>query len=423
MLNRYDRLCENKEQGMPKDSGEKKNYNQLSKELEERIIADRNQGIKNPCYTENDKAIRRRQEWDKNTLLRPAYIRDVEKIMHIPYYNRYADKTQVFSFYKNDDITRRALHVQLVSRISRNIGFLLGLNTDLIEAIALGHDIGHTPFGHAGERYLSECMQEHDGTYFNHNVHSVRVLDTIMNRNISLQTLDGILCHNGEFAMKEYRPVKMENFEKFDMKMEQCYIDEKAIGKLVPYTLEACVVRICDMIAYLGKDRQDAIRANLIKDDSIFTDTAFGKSNPEIINNMIVNIVENSYGKDYISMDDEYYTSIKSAKKENYEKIYYNEGVDRVYEDNIRPMFHEMFDKLLADVKQGDSESIIYKHHVNFVKDNTSVYGYDRYFESTSPEQMVADFMASMTDDYFVDLFEYLFPKSTHKINYISYFA
>ena len=285
---------------------ERKKYYDLSEELQNRIENDQKNGVKNPYRTKNEDAIRRKQDWDKNKLLRPAYIRDCEKIMHTPFYNRYADKTQVFSFYKNDDITRRALHVQLVSRIARNIGSLLGLNIDLIEAIALGHDIGHTPFGHAGERYLSECLQEHTGRYFNHNVHSVRVLDGILNRNVSLQTLDGILCHNGEFAMQEYRPVPMEDFSHFDAKYEACYVDEAAIGKLVPYTLEACVVRICDMIAYLGKDRQDAKRANLIVDDSIFDEQAFGKSNPEIINNLIVNIVENSYGKECIVMDDEY---------------------------------------------------------------------------------------------------------------------
>ena len=300
---------------------ERKKYDRLSKKLQNRIIEDRKNGVKNPYRTPNEAALRRLTDWDKNTLLRPAYVRDVEKIMHVPYYNRYGDKTQVFSFYKNDDITRRALHVQLVSRIARNIGTLLGLNEDLIEAIALGHDIGHTPFGHAGERYLSECLQEHTGRFFNHNVHSVRVLDGIMRRNISLQTLDGILCHNGEFAMQEYRPVPMGDFSDFDRKYEACYVDEKNIDGLVPYTLEACVVRVCDMIAYLGKDRQDAVRANLIPDEDIFEERAFGKSNPEIINNMIVNIVENSYGKDYIQLDDEYYQAIKATKKENYKKM------------------------------------------------------------------------------------------------------
>ena len=110
-----------------------------------------------------------------------------------PMYNRYADKTQVFSLYRNDDISRRSSHVQLVSRIARNIGGLLGLNTDLIEAISLGHDIGHTPFGHAGEHKLNELYNGNTGRYFNHNVHSVRVLDQIFNLNLSMETLDGIL--------------------------------------------------------------------------------------------------------------------------------------------------------------------------------------------------------------------------------------
>lgn len=401
---------------------ERKKYYDLSEELQNRIENDQKNGVKNPYRTKNEDAIRRKQDWDKNKLLRPAYIRDCEKIMHTPFYNRYADKTQVFSFYKNDDITRRALHVQLVSRIARNIGSLLGLNIDLIEAIALGHDIGHTPFGHAGERYLSECLQEHTGRYFNHNVHSVRVLDGILNRNVSLQTLDGILCHNGEFAMQEYRPVPMEDFSHFDAKYEACYVDEAAIGKLVPYTLEACVVRICDMIAYLGKDRQDAKRANLIVDDSIFDEQAFGKSNPEIINNLIVNIVENSYGKDCIVMDDEYYKAIKATKRENYKKIYFNEAVERTYEENIQPMFHLMYEKLLDDLKAGDKNSIIYRHHIDFVRENTATYGADTYLENTEKNQVVVDFMASMTDDYFVDLFEYLFPESPYKIQYVSYF-
>ncbi|MDE6760470.1 MAG: HD domain-containing protein [Lachnospiraceae bacterium] len=397
-------------------------YYDLSKELQERILEDRKKGYQNPYRTRDEDAIRRKQDWDRNKLLRPAYIRDCEKIMHTPYYNRYADKTQVFSFYKNDDITRRALHVQLVSRIARNIGLLLGLNVDLIEAIALGHDIGHTPFGHAGERYLNECLKEHTGKYFNHNVHSVRVLDGILNRNVSLQTLDGILCHNGEFAMQEYRPAGMGDFSDFEKKYKECYVDEQAIGKLVPYTLEACVVRICDMIAYLGKDRQDAKRANLIEDDSIFDEQAFGKSNPEIINNLIVNIVENSYGRDCIVMDDEYYRAIKATKKENYQKIYFNEAVEKTYKNSIRPMFHLMYERLLKDLQSGDQNTIIYKHHIHFVKENTATYGNEGYLELTEPDQIVVDFMASMTDDYFVDLFTYLFPDSKHEIKYISYF-
>ena len=401
---------------------EKRKYDKLSEDLQNRIRQDRENGVKNPYRAADEDAIRRIPNWDKNTLLRPAYVRDIEKIIHVPYYNRYADKTQVFSFLKNDDITRRALHVQLVSRIARNIGSLLGLNVDFVEAIALGHDIGHTPFGHAGEKYLSECLREHTGRYFNHNVHSVRVLDAIMRRNISLQTLDGILCHNGEFAMQEYRPVPLEDFEHFNQKYENCYIDKKNIDALVPYTLEACVVRVCDMIAYLGKDRQDAVRANLIPDESIFEEQAFGKSNPEIINNLIVNIVENSYGKDYIQLDDEYYRAIKATKNENYQKIYFNDEVERTYQESIRPMMNHMYHYLLTDLEQGNTSSVIFRHHIDYVNSNAGFYQGPDYLESTEKNQVVVDYIASMTDDYFVDLYEYLFPKSSYKINYVSYF-
>ena len=189
----------------------------------------------------------------------------------------------MFSLYKNDDISRRALHVQLVSRIARNIGRLLGLNLDLIEAIALGHDMGHTPFGHAGEAVLSKLYHKHTGRYFNHNVHSVRVLDRIFHYNISLQTLDGILCHNGELELEEYRPSKLSTFEEFDKIFEDCYT-KNCSGILIPSTLEGCIVRISDIIAYLGKDRQDAERAKLLTDNSIFNDNAIGTFNAKIIN-------------------------------------------------------------------------------------------------------------------------------------------
>lgn len=273
------------------------NYMQLSKELQDRIKDDIAQGGKSNASFENEKAVRRNNERDKNTILRPAFARDVDKIMHSAYYNRYTDKTQVFSFYKNDDITRRALHVQLVSRIARNIGQILGLNLDLIEAIALGHDIGHTPFGHAGEDFLKELYLSQTGRYFNHNVHSVRVLDGIFPYNISLQTLDGIISHNGEFELKEYYPSELKDFTKFDETLEQAYLNEASIKKMIPSTLEGCVVRVCDMIAYIGKDRQDAFKARLISSDDIFDKGSLGNRNAEIINNMVVNIIENSYGK------------------------------------------------------------------------------------------------------------------------------
>lgn len=398
-------------------------YDRVNKELIERIHHDRENHISNPYACTNNKVIRRDSSRDKENLHRPAYVRDIEKILYCPYYNRYTDKTQVFSFYKNDDISRRALHVQLVSRIARNIGTVLNLNNDLIEAIALGHDIGHTPFGHAGERMLSQIYHGNTGRFFNHNVHSVRVLDRLFSRNISLQTLDGILCHNGEFEKQKYIPKETIGFGEFDDIVESCYQDQNNIERLIPMTLEGCVVRICDMIAYLGKDRQDARLANIINTDTIFSDKGIGVENAEMTNNLVVNIINNSYGKHYIQLDEEYYDAIKNAKKENYEKIYFNEKTEEQYKNNLEPMFQEIYDKLLKDLRYGNKDSVIYTHHINFINQHRGYYGNFNDYAAEKPDDVVVDYIASMTDDYFVDLYDYLFPKGTNGIRYIPYFS
>lgn len=397
-------------------------YNTLSEELQNRISDDKK--IRKESYFKfyDQDAVRRNPERDKANLIRTAFVRDIEKILHLPVYNRYADKTQVFSLYNNDDITRRALHVQLVSRIARNIGTVLGLNLDLIEAIALGHDIGHTPFGHAGEAFLSEILYNETKRYFNHNVHSVRVLDKIFSRNISLQTLDGILCHNGEFELKEYRPSYDKSFKNFDEEVESCYTEgSKAIKKLVPSTLEGCVVRVCDMIAYLGKDRQDARIAKITEPDCTFSNEMIGTENAAIINNLTVDIIENSYGKDYICLSEVAFNDLAMAKLENNKFIYGSESVKKTYNQLIRPMFSDVYYKLLKDLKEQNENSVIYKHHIEFVAKSVKYYTDANYLEN-DPNQIVADFIASMTDDYFIALYKYLFPDGKIDVKYKSYF-
>lgn len=401
----------------------KKNiYNKISIDLQEKIRSDREEGYVNPYRFDDGKAVRRNPSHDKANLWRPTFVRDTEKIMHLPAYNRYSDKTQVFSFYHNDDLTRRSLHVQLVSRIARNIGAVLGLNLDLIEAIALGHDIGHTPFGHAGERFLSDLYKAETGRYFNHNVHSVRVLDKIFRRNLTLQTLDGILCHNGEFELKEYRPNLNKTFEQLDIEIEDCYTSgQPAIKSLVPTTLEGCVVRVCDMIAYVGKDRQDARAAKIIDDSVKFSNEVIGTQNAAIINNLTVDIIENSYGKDYILLSEKAFKDLKTAKKENNEKIYKNPEINQLYDDIIKPMFEELYYKLLADLKCGDENSLIYRHHIGSVLSDF-MYRDNKDYLYEEPNDIVVDYIASMTDDYFIDLHKHLFPNSKYKIKYHSYF-
>lgn len=397
-------------------------YHKLSEETQKRIMKDKKSNYMSPYRCKDEDIIRRDMKHDVPNLWRPAFVRDIEKIMHLPYYNRYADKTQVFSFYNNDDITRRALHVQLVSRIARNIGTVLGLNLDLIEAIALGHDIGHTPFGHAGERFLDELLKKETGRSFNHNVQSARVLDRLFARNMSLQVLDGVLCHNGEFEMKEYRPKWNKDFAQYDEEVESCYIGGYEANKLlVPMTLEGCVVRVCDMIAYVGKDRQDAITAKIIDKKQHFTTDTIGTANAAIINNLVVDIIENSYGKDYIRLSEKAYKDLKTSKKENYEIIYFNDRINSKYDNIIKPMFQDVYYALLEQLKRKDENSIIYRHHIKFVKNALKYYqGYDYLKEE--PNQIVADYIASMTDDYFIDLHKELFPNSKYKIEYVSYF-
>ena len=399
-------------------------YNTLSKEIQEKIEYDRQMGWVNPYACKDSEVVRRYEGHDRPLLWRPTFVSDTEKILHNPYYNRYADKTQVFSLYKNDDISRRAYHVQLVARVARNIGALLGLNNDLIEAISLGHDMGHTPFGHDGERILDELYRERTGRRFFHNVHSVRVLDRLVCRNISLQTLDGVVCHNGEMELKEYRPHTLSTFKEFDERIESCYLTEEANKKQVPSTLEGCVMRICDIIAYLGKDRQDADRLKVVEDNRIFSSLEIGQTNAEIINNLIVNIVENSYGKDYLCMDDEYFAALKLAKKENYKYIYGNEDMKVVVETQIKPMFGDVYGELLKQAKELKKDSVLYTHHIDFLKEQNR---YRPYFDlekylAEDPNQIVVDYIASMTDDYLIELYHHLFPAGKYRVDYKGYF-
>ena len=395
------------------------NYEKLSDNISEQIKKDRRNDNLSAFGFNEENALRRDNERDKATAIRTAFIRDTDKIIHCPYFNRYADKTQVFSFYKNDDITHRILHVQLVSRIARTIGKALCLNLDLIEAIALGHDIGHTPFGHEGENFLDELLFSHTGRHFSHNIQSVRVLDKIFPYNITLQTLNGIAAHDGEMELSEYHPKPLDSFAEFDRQIEACFADKKNVRKLVPATLEGCVMRISDIIAYLGKDRQDAERAHIIS-NAEFEGGAIGSYNAEIINNLIVNIVENSYKKPYIKMDEEHFAALKKAKADNYELIYKNDSVKSAMRETVQPMMARVYERLLSDLVNGNFDSPIFTHHISFV--NKAHYKRDIPYEETEPNQLVTDYIASMTDDYFVDLYSHLFPNDKPQIEYKGYF-
>ena len=395
-------------------------YEVLSEKLSRQIEEERKNGTYVKTGFDDSKVIRRHSvSTDQATVWRPPFVHDIDKIMHCPYFNRYTDKTQVFSLLKNDDITRRSLHVQLVSRIARTIGSALHLNLDLIEAIALGHDIGHTPFAHTGEIYLDKLYRKHTGRRFCHNIHSVRVLDKIFPFNISLQTLDGIACHNGEVELEEYVPVPLTSFEQFDAMIEKCCEDKLYANKILPSTLEGNVVRISDIIAYLGKDRQDAIRVKLVEENA-FVNEDIGSLNAEIINNLVVNVIENSYGKPYIKLDKRHFDVLKASKRDNYHMIYESESTRAKLDVTAKPMMEEIYEQMLEDLILGKTNSPIFTHHIDYV--NQSHYSRETPYEKTEPNQLVVDYIASMTDDYFIDLHHYLFPDSQYKVEYKGYF-
>lgn len=350
------------------------------------------------CF--NKDAIRLIDKKDDDDI-RPEFYRDIDKVIYSLAYTRYIDKTQVFSNQKNDHITKRIIHVQFVSKIGRTIGRALNLNEDLIEAIALAHDIGHVPYGHLGERILNEISLTHGEGYFMHNVESVRDLMCLEKNgkglNLTIQTLDGALCHNGEFLQDKYKPITKTK-EQFLHDYEMCYKDATYASKLIPMTMEGCVVRISDIIGYLGRDIDDAVRLGLLDRDSIpdSIKDILGDGNGDIVDTIVNDIIVNSFGKDYISMSPRIYQAIADLKDYNYKHIYYLANTEEEKE-HIKEMFNVLFNKLLDDVKN-HRESNIYKNYIDDMN--------DEYKNNTTPERIVIDYMAGMTDDYFQSEYE-----------------
>ncbi len=384
----------------------------LSEEVERGVAAQLSCGQLSEFAAHDADAIRRNAERDATTVLRPAFLRDAEKIIHLPFYNRLVGKTQVFSFRANDDLTRRGLHVQLVARVARDIGRALGLNLDLIEAIALGHDIGHTPFGHTGEHYLNDVFHARTGRWFFHNVQSVRVLDGLCKRNLSLQVLDGVICHNGEFEQQRFSVSGLSTFKAFDRDVvAACWRSgNEVIEHLQPMTLEGCVVRISDIIAYVGKDRQDAIRAGIC-DETTFDDGLGGAYNAWALGAFSADVVENSFGKDHIEMSEPAFLELARAKRENYLKIYGTGEVSGDFSHEMGELFAAMYDRIMSDLMGGNTEAPVFRHHIRFVNGWLGHYG-EAYDWSDDLHQTTVDYIASMTDDYFMSYAQHLFPES-----------
>jgi len=336
--------------------------------------------------------------------IRPPFFRDIDKIIHSQAYTRYIDKTQVFAFIKNDHITHRVLHVQLVSKIARTIGRALKLNEDLIEAIALGHDIGHTPFGHSGEKFLNEICKKENIGYFCHNAQSVRMLKDLENLNITVQTLDGILAHNGEILLNKYEPDKSKTAQDVLDDLEKVFKVKNYSKQIRPMTLEASVVRLSDIIAYIGRDIEDAIIVGVIKREDIpkeITDV-LGDTNAQIVNNLIMDVIINSLEKPYLTFSKDVFDSLIKLKKWNYANIYNSEMATKNL-NIIEKAFYDLYDIYLNKI-DGRKEIEIKD---NMTQSEKTLYSFvsnksNEYKQNTDIRRIIIDYISGQTDKFFL---------------------
>lgn len=364
--------------------------------LELRELLDSNEErTLSPLATRSREALRRRTE-DKAGH-RQSFSVDTDRILNSRAYTRYIDKTQVFYMIANDHITHRVLHVQLVSKIARTIGRFMGLNEDLIEAIALGHDIGHPPFGHDGEKLLSQLCRDQGLPPFRHNIQSALYLDRIERGgsgwNLTLQTLDGILFHDGEVHSEELRPFRNRNFAGFDSALEQL-VEDPEPEQAMPMTLEGCLVRLCDTVGYIGRDIEDAIELKLIGRDELPAECTevLGNTNGTIVYRLVADLIKNGCGGDRIFFSPHISETLKKLKMFNYERIYLDSVIKRGFDD-IKNCYRTLFRNYLDDLRYERRGSVIFIEFLDLMD--------DRYRDRNPPAAMVRDFISGMTDDYF----------------------
>jgi len=347
--------------------------------------------------TPSIQAIRRRDEQEIIDGHRENFSVDVDRILHSLAYSRYIDKTQVFYLIKNDHITHRVLHVQLVSKIGRTIGRLLRLNEDLIEAIALGHDIGHAPFGHDGEKFLSALSRENGLGDFLHNVQGVRFLEILERKgagwNLSLQVLDGILSHNGEVHNRALCPDKGKDFTRLEEETRK--LTENSESPIRPMTMEGCVVRMADTISYVGRDIEDAIRLGLITRDEIPVDCRrrLGETNGTIVYTLVEDLIAESLEKPYVSFTPETAEALGALKNFNQEFIYAHAKA-KGQTNKLQVMFGLLFERYHKDLKAGNEDSVVFREFLDGMSSS--------YRDNNPPAMIARDFVAGMTDDYFL---------------------
>ena len=322
---------------------------ELTEELEEKNLSE---------FACTNRRSKGRLHAEEKCVIRTDFQRDRDRIIYSKAFRRLKHKTQVFISPEGDHYRTRLTHTLEVSQIARTIARGLRLNEDLTEAIALGHDLGHTPFGHAGERVLNELCS----FGFKHNEQSVRVVEYLEKErkglNLTFEVLDGIRCHTGE---------------------------------ALPSTLEGQIVRYADKIAYINHDIEDAIRGGVISESDIpaACSEILGNTSSRRINNMVVNIIENSADGKGIRMSSEFQQATNELRSFMFEKVYIG-SIAKKEESKAERMIKELFLYFLNNPKELPLD---YQNHI----------------ETDGVEQVVLDYVAGMTDRYAVRKFQQIF--------------
>ena len=327
---------------------------------------------------------------------RLPYKRDVDRIIHSKAYTRYGDKTQVVYLVDNDHITHRSLHVQLVSSFAKGIAEILRLNLDLVEAIALGHDVGHPPFGHEGEGYLSALSKEHGNGFFAHPLQSCRLFTLIEPLNLGLDVYDGFLCHDGGMKGSTITPQFGKTWD--DHLSDKNKKMAEPDGNIFPGTMEGCLVKLCDTVSYIGRDIEDAINLGILTRDKV-PNTLLGKSNREILSHIAQDMILHSYGKDYVELSEEIYAALKTLRNFNFQHIYTHPQL-KIESKKIKRSYRILFELLLEDHHKNKEKSYLWE---NFAHNKG-----EHYLLNTSHVQLVVDYIAGMTDHYFIRTLESL---------------
>ena len=365
-----------------------------------------------------------RQKKQQDDKFRTEFQRDIHRIIYSQSFRRLRHKTQVFYFPQNDHVSTRMDHVLFVASAARTVARCLRLNEDLAEAIGLAHDIGHAPFGHQGQDFIKNKIIAKKASLkefipnFSHEVYGLRVVDKIAKRdrespglNLTWEVRDGIISHCGE----DFERCKLIPGDK-NKKLEKI-TSQKDAG--FPATLEGCIVRLVDKVAYCGKDIEDAIAAEVIEESDVPKDISdkLGKTNGKIIGSFLESIIKESYNKDYIAISRKYGDLMHSMIKFNREKIYHSDKSERYGKQarqSVKLLFADLKEVYLKTDKFQNFEKDnktpnVHKIFDEYVKDMKDI-----YTNSDPDELVVLDFIAGMTDSFVVRSFQELFiPQAT----------